>query len=72
MPTLLIAGRYDFMFPVDANQRPLLRLLGTPKPDKQLEVFENGGHFMNYEDGPKVAKLMLDWLDRYLGPVKMK
>ncbi|MBE3131918.1 MAG: SUMF1/EgtB/PvdO family nonheme iron enzyme, partial [Acidobacteria bacterium] len=72
MPTLLITGRYDFTFPVDSNQKPLFRLLGAPEQDKKHRIFESGGHFQNPDDGPELAKEMLDWLDRYLGPVRTK
>ena len=72
MPTLLITGRYDFAFPVDSNQKPLIRLLGAPEKDKKHAILENSGHFINPGDSPEAARLMLDWLDRYLGPVRTK
>jgi dienelactone hydrolase len=72
MPTLLITGRYDFGFPVDSNQKPLIRLLGAPEKDKQHKIFERAGHFPNPDDGPEIFRLMLDWLDRYLGRVRTK
>jgi pimeloyl-ACP methyl ester carboxylesterase len=71
-PTLLLSGRYDFLFPVDTNQRPLIRLLGTPEQDKKHKVFEDAGHFPSADDLPEGTKMMLDWLDRYLGPVRTK
>jgi hypothetical protein len=44
----------------------MFRLLGTPEKDKRHAVFESG-HI-----APKnfVIKEVLDWFDRYLGPVK--
>jgi pimeloyl-ACP methyl ester carboxylesterase len=67
-PTLLIGGRYDFIGPVETSQRPLLRLLGAPEKDKRLVLFDTG-HVVY--PGPEMVKEVLDWFDRYLGPVEM-
>jgi len=66
MPVLMLNGREDFMRPVEISQRPLLRLLGAPEKDKRHVLFE-GGHLPPRIQG--VIKEILDWLDRYLGPV---
>ena len=71
-PTLLLGGRYDFVFPVDSNQKPLIRLLGAPEQDKQHKVFDDTGHFPSIDDIPEASRLVFAWLDRYLGPVKLK
>ena len=66
-PVLLIAGRYDFAHPYETAQLPMFRLLGTPEKDKKHFVFE-GGHI-----APRIRpiiKEILDWLDRYLGPIQ--
>ena len=65
-PVLMVNGRYDSAFSIDQSQNPMFRLLGTPEKDKRHAVFESG-HI-----APKnfVIKEVLDWLDRYLGPVK--
>jgi len=66
IPVLLVAGRYDFAHPYETTQVPMFRMLGTPEQDKKHFVFE-GGHA-----APKnqvIIKEILDWLDRYLGPV---
>jgi serine/threonine protein kinase len=68
IPTLMIDGRYDFLFPRETTQEPLYRLLGTPKEHKRLALFD-GGHFVPRHH---LIKETLDWLDRYLGPVKRK
>ncbi len=68
-PTLILGGRYDFILPVDACQRPMLRLLGAPEEDKRLVLFDRG-HVVR--PGPEVIKEVLDWFDRYLGPVETK
>ena len=67
LPVLLLAGRHDFLFPLETSQLPLLRLLGTPEQHKRHVLFETG-HIP-----PRIQDLMrevLDWLDRYLGPVE--
>ena len=71
-PTLLLGGRYDFVFPVDSSQRPLVRLLGAPEQNKQHHIFDEAGHFPSLGDIPETQRLVLAWLDRYLGPVKLK
>jgi cephalosporin-C deacetylase-like acetyl esterase len=68
IPTLMIDGRYDFLFPRETSQEPLFRLLGTPKEHKRLALFE-GGHFVPRHH---LIKETLDWMDRYLGPVRTK
>jgi hypothetical protein len=68
-PTLLIAGRYDFLSPVETTQLPLLRLLGAPEKDKKLALFDTG-HVVYPK--PEMIKEVLDWFDRYLGPVQVK
>jgi hypothetical protein len=66
MPVLMLNGRYDFTTPVETAQRPLFDLLGTPAADKRHVVFDTG-HVLPLGD---VAREMLPWLDRYLGPVR--
>ena len=62
-PVLMINGRYDHVFPVQTSQNPFFQLLGTPEKDKSRLIFE-GGHS---NPRSEVKKIMLDWLDRYLG-----
>jgi formylglycine-generating enzyme required for sulfatase activity/cephalosporin-C deacetylase-like acetyl esterase/predicted Ser/Thr protein kinase len=66
IPTLMINGRYDHFFPLEASQNVMYRFLGTPEKDKRHAVLD-GGHIPQYEE---VAKEILDWLDKYQGPVK--
>jgi dienelactone hydrolase len=65
IPTLMLNGRYDFETPFATSQRPLFDLLGSPAGHKQHTVFETG-HALPIED---VARVILPWLDRYLGPI---
>jgi cephalosporin-C deacetylase-like acetyl esterase len=66
VPVLMLNGRFDFIFPVGSSQEPMFRLLGTPKEHKRRVLYETG------HDIPRtqMIKETLDWLDRYLGPVK--
>ena len=67
IPTLMLNGEYDATAPVDSAQRSLYRLLGTPPSDKQHVVYERAGHFPLPRN--QTIREMLDWLDKYLGPV---
>ncbi len=67
IPVLMINGRYDSSFPYESQQRPFFQLLGTPEKDKKHLIFEGGhGSFPR----PEAVRECLDWLDRYLGPVR--
>jgi hypothetical protein len=63
-----VNGRYDFLSPLEASQQPLFRLLGSPSGDKRHVLFESG----HVPPWPDVVRETLNWLDRYLGPVKTK
>jgi serine/threonine protein kinase/cephalosporin-C deacetylase-like acetyl esterase len=65
-PVLMINGRLDFVLSPRDSQEPLFRSLGTPPNLKQRVVFDTG-HFPHYAD---IARESLQWLDRFLGPVK--
>ena len=66
VPTLMMNGRYDFMAPLDTCQEPLFRALGTPSQDKRHVLFDTG------HSPPQTPRMKeaLNWLDKYLGPVK--
>jgi tRNA A-37 threonylcarbamoyl transferase component Bud32/dienelactone hydrolase len=65
IPVLMLNGRYDHFFPVETSQEPMFRLLGS-RPGEKRHVIYDGGHFV-----PRTVLIadVLDWLDRYLGPV---
>lgn len=66
-PVLMLSGRYDAYFPLELSQRPFFHLLGTPVNDKKQVVYEGGhGAFPR----PGAIRECLDWLDKYLGPVR--
>jgi cephalosporin-C deacetylase-like acetyl esterase len=66
VPTLMLNGRNDFFFPPETAQQPMFRLLGTPAGDKRHRVFESGHLPFQW---PEVMREVVNWLDRYLGPV---
>jgi formylglycine-generating enzyme required for sulfatase activity/dienelactone hydrolase len=67
IPVIMLGGRYDDSFPLESSQRPLFHLLGTPGKDKKHVIYEGGhGAFPR----PDAVRECLEWLDRYLGPVR--
>jgi len=69
-PVLMVNGRYDFLFPLDTNQIPLFRALGTRDADKR-HVLYDGGH-RNLVTRPDLIGEVLAWFDRYLGPTQLR
>jgi len=65
-PVLMVNGREDFDLPYGTAQVPLFEALGTAPADKRHAVLA-GGHIPS--NPQQVFKEILDWLDRYLGPV---
>jgi hypothetical protein len=65
-PTLMINGIYDSFFPLETAIKPMFALLGTPDEHKALKLYESD-HIPPRND---FIKDTLEWLDRYLGPVK--
>jgi len=63
IPTLMLNGKYDMSFPYATTVKPMFDLLGTPKGDKVLKLYDTD-HFI-----PQNAfiKETLAWLDKYLG-----
>jgi DNA-binding SARP family transcriptional activator len=66
VPTLMVNGRHDFYHQWETSQVPMYEWLGTPPADKRHRLFESG-HVPT--ERQEVIKEVLDWLDRYLGPV---
>jgi eukaryotic-like serine/threonine-protein kinase len=66
VPTLLVDGRYDEFFPLETSQHVMFRFLGTAEADKRHAILD-GGHIPPYNE---MVKEILDWLDKYQGPVK--
>ena len=66
VPTLFLSGRNDVERPVDTVQAPLFRLLGTPPEHRRHDIID-GGHIPARQQD--VTRAVLDWFDKYLGPV---
>jgi formylglycine-generating enzyme required for sulfatase activity/dienelactone hydrolase len=66
-PVLMVNGREDFDLPYETAQVPLFNALGSPAADKRHAVLA-GGHIPPRPQ--EVFREILDWLDRYLGPVR--
>ena len=63
-PTLLISGKFDWVF---LGKGSLLRLLGAPAADKKAVMFDTG-HDVS-EQRADLIREVLGWLDKYLGKV---
>ena len=64
----MVNGNRDFIFPLETSQLPLFRLLGTPEKDKRHLIQDAGHGPLNQE----IIRESLEWLDRYLGPVRTR
>ena len=67
IPVLMLNGRYDTTFPLESSQRPFFHFLGTSANNKKHVIYE-GGH--GVFPRPDAVRECLDWLDKYLGPVR--
>lgn len=67
MPLLALNGRYDFDQSTGYQAKPMFRFWGAPEKDKRLVIYEAGHIPADLRD---VIREILDWLDKYLGPVK--
>jgi eukaryotic-like serine/threonine-protein kinase len=68
VPVLMVNGRYDYDFPPNQSQDPLFRMLGTPDADKRHVLFDTP-HDVR-EQRTELVKVVLAWLDKYLGRVQ--
>jgi formylglycine-generating enzyme required for sulfatase activity/cephalosporin-C deacetylase-like acetyl esterase len=66
IPTLMLNGRYDFVFPVETSQKPMFDFLGTPREQKKYLLYDTAHNVPRNE----MIKETLDWFDLYLGPVR--
>jgi serine/threonine protein kinase/formylglycine-generating enzyme required for sulfatase activity/dienelactone hydrolase len=69
IPMLMINGKEDSIFPYETAQKPLFNLLGTPRAQKRHILFP-GEHSIAWEYRKQYHKEIMDWLDKYLGPVR--
>ena len=68
VPILMINGREDSIFPVKASQIPMYKLLRTANEDTEHKIYP-GAHGLLDLFGSRTRDDVLNWLDRYLGPV---
>lgn len=66
IPTLMLCGKYDTIFPYETSIKPMYDLLGTPNEYKELKLYETD-HIAPRND---YIREILAWLDKYLGVVK--
>jgi eukaryotic-like serine/threonine-protein kinase len=69
VPTLMVSGNADPLFPEATSQIPFFQALGTPDADKHRLVVEGAGHVAFNR---RVVQEALAWLDKYLGPVRTR
>jgi dienelactone hydrolase len=69
IPILMLNGWEDSLFPVETAQKPLFDLLGTPAEHKKHVLFP-GEHSIPWEHRKQYHKEIVDWLDKYLGPIQ--
>jgi len=65
-PTLMLNGKYDFYYPTETSQLPMFRFLGAVPEHKRRVVYDTAHSIPRNE----LIKETLDWLDKYLGPVR--
>jgi proline iminopeptidase len=58
VPTLVLAGRHDFLLPPDITAEPL----AAGVPDAELVVFENSGHFPFLEENDAFLRVVRRFL----------
>ena len=63
IPVLMLNGKYDHNFPLEASQLPLFRNLGTPEEHKRHVLFDTGHWLLE----KAACEEIVAWLDRYLG-----
>ena len=68
VPSLMLNGRFDSIYPVETSQRFMFDLLGVPRADKRWVVYDTS-HGLPREE---TVRETLAWLDRYFGPVPLQ
>jgi dienelactone hydrolase len=68
-PTVMINARYDSFYPLETSGRPFFDNLGTPEDQRRLVVIDANHGVLSYARN-QVVREALDWMDRYLGPVR--
>lgn len=66
IPTLMMNGEYDAIYPLETSAKPYFDFLGTPVDSKKHFIAPNG-HSLPLVD---ITRETLDWFDEYLGPTR--
>jgi hypothetical protein len=66
VPTLMINGRYDSVFPLEFNIEPMFQRISVPDNQKKLVLYDTD-HIPPREG---MIKESLEWLDKHLGEVQ--
>jgi tRNA A-37 threonylcarbamoyl transferase component Bud32/dienelactone hydrolase len=53
IPTLILNGKYDTLFPVETSSKPMFELLGTRAPDKQFKLYETDTSLLEMKSSRK-------------------
>ena len=67
VPTIMFNGIYDAICPYDTSQKPTFELLGTPAEHKVHKTYPTGHGVVRLVE---FNSDVLEWLDRYMGPVE--
>jgi len=65
----MINGRDDMLFPLETSQSPLFQFLGVPAKDKRHVLLDGSHNPLRFQE---VIREALAWLDKYLGPVRLR
>jgi len=68
-PTIMLSARYDSFYPLETAGRPFFNNLGAPPDQRKLVIYDANHGVFGYARNAVVQET-LDWLDRYVGPVK--
>jgi hypothetical protein len=66
IPTLMLNGKYDVLFPLPTSSKPFFDLLGTPDGLKEMKLYDTD----HIPPRREFIKETLAWLDKSLGPVE--
>jgi eukaryotic-like serine/threonine-protein kinase len=68
-PVLMVNGSEDALLPWQASQRPLFEFLRLSSPQTEYKPFPGGHGVLEGRFCELIRAEVLDWLDRFLGPV---
>ena len=63
IPVLMLNGRFDFIFPNETSQEPMLRALGTPAEHKRRVMYDVSHTIPRNE----MIKEFVGWMEKYWG-----